>query len=128
MASTAIAVPSHLAQKGRTELLKHVMNIRQGIQRHKETAKHVGTTLVQAVVASAGGAAAGGLSVKFPHVPKTKVRTDLALGAVVGAATAAGVFDEHAATVGAFAHGLLGFGMGDVVRNKLLASGVKQAA
>lgn len=129
MTTTALStVPTHLAQKGRHELLKHVMNIRQGMARHKETAKHVGKTLIGTVVASAGGATGGALSVKVPHIPKTKVRTDLALGAVIGAATAAGVFDEHGSAVAAFAHGLLGFGVGDVVRAKMLAAGMKQAA
>ncbi len=121
-------VPSHLAAKGRHELIRHVMNIRNGLQKHKATAKHAGVTLVCSALASVGGATAGLLAVKLPHLPKTKVRSDLALGAVIGAATAAGLFDEHAPMVGAIAHGLLGYGTGDAVKQKLLAGGMKQAA
>ena len=127
--TTALAkAPAHLAAKGRHELIRHVMNIRNGLAKHKATAKHAGTTIVCGVLASAGGAAAGLLAVKMPHLPKTKVRTDLALGAAIGAATAVGLFDEHAPMVGALAHGLLGYGTGDAVKAKLLASGMKQAA
>jgi hypothetical protein len=104
------------------------MNIRSGIAKHKATAKHAGVTVVCGVLASVGGATAGLLAVKLPHVPKTKVRTDLALGAAIGAATAAGMFDEHAQMVAALAHGLLGYGTGDATKQKLLASGMKQAA
>lgn len=127
--TTALAhAPAHLVSKGRHELIRHVMNIKNGMAKHKATAKHAGVTVICGTLAAAGGGLAGLAAVKMPHVPKTKVRTDLALGAVIGAATAAGLFDEHAPMVGAVAHGLLGYGMGDVVKAKLLASGVKQAA
>jgi hypothetical protein len=129
MTSLALAnAPAHLREKGRHELIRHVMNIKSGIAKHKQVAKHAGVTVVCGLLASAGGAAAGLAAVKMPHLPKTKIRTDLALGAVIGAATAAGMFDEHAPMVGAVAHGLIGYGTGDAVKAKLLASGVKQAA
>lgn len=127
--TTALAhAPAHLVSKGRHELIRHVMNIKNGMAKHKATAKHAGVTVVCGALAGVGGALAGLAAVKLPHVPKTKVRTDLALGAIIGVATAAGMFDEHAAMVGAVAHGLLGYGTGDAVKQKLLASGMKQAA
>jgi hypothetical protein len=104
------------------------MNIKNGMAKHKAVAKHAGVSVVCGVLASAGGALAGLAAVKLPHIPKTKVRTDLVLGGLIGAATAAGVFDEHAPMVAAVAHGLLGYGTGDAVKQKLLASGMKQAA
>lgn len=129
MATTALAnAPAHLVQKGRHELIRHVMNIRNGMAKHKATAKHAGVTVVCGILASAGGGLAGIAAVKMPHLPKTKIRTDLALGAAIGAATAVGLFDEHAPMVAAVAHGLLGYGTGDAVKAKLLASGMKQAA
>ncbi len=126
--SLARGIPTHLAQKGRHELIRHVMNIRSGIQKHKAVAKHAGKTVVAGAAAAAGGAIAGGLAVKMPHIPKTKLRTDLVLGAAVGGACAFGVFDEHSETVGALAHGLIGYGTGDAVKTALLARGVRQAA
>lgn len=129
MASTALAnVPSHIASKGRHELIRHVMAIRSGIQKHKATAKHAGVTIIGGVLASAGGGVGGVLAVKLPHIPKTKFRTDLVVGAAIGGAVAFGVFDEHAQHVGAFAQGLIGYGTGDSVKQALLAKGVKQAA
>jgi len=104
------------------------MNIRAGIQKHKETAKHAGKTIVSGIAAGAGGALAGGLAVKMPHVPKTKIRTDLALGGAIGAACAVGMFDEHSEHVAALAHGLIGYGTGDATKTALLARGMKQAA
>ncbi len=128
-ASMALAhAPAHLHQKGRHELIRHVMNIKNGLAKHKAVAKHAGITLACSALASVGGAVAGLAAVKMPHLPKTKLRTDLVLGALIGGATAAGVFDEAAAMVGAVAHGLLGYGTGDAVKQKLLASGMKQAA
>lgn len=129
MAAAALAnVPAHLHEKGRHELIRHVMNIRQGIAKHKATAKHAGVTVIGALLASAGGGLAGGLAVKLPHLPKTKFRTDLVVGTLVSGAVAAGMFDELAAQVGAFAQGMLGYGTGDAVKQALLAKGVKQAA
>jgi hypothetical protein len=129
MAATALAnVPAHLHQKGRHELIKHAMNIRNAMQKHKETAKHAGATMVDGIAASAGGGTAGVLAVKLPHVPKTKVRTDLVVGGLLGVAVAVGFFDEVGRHVGAFAHGMLGYGTGDAVKQALLAKGVKQAA
>lgn len=126
MASAALAnVPSHLHEKGRHELIRHVMNIRQGIAKHKAVAKHAGITVIGALLASAGGALGGGFAVKLPHVPKTKFRTDLVVGTFISGAVAAGVFDEVAPHVGAFAQGLLGYGTGDAVKVALLAKGVK---
>lgn len=129
MASAALAnVPAHLHEKGRHELIKHVMNIRAGVAKHKQAAKHAGVTIVGGVLASAGGGLAGGLAVKMPHIPKTKFRTDLVVGSAIAGAVALGVFDEHAQHVGAFAQGMLGYGTGDAVKQALLAKGVKQAA
>jgi hypothetical protein len=98
------------------------------LQKHKETAKHAGATMIDGVAAGAGGGTAGLLAVKFPHLPKTKIRTDLVVGAAIGAAVAVGFFDELGRHVGAFAHGLIGYGTGDAVKQALLAKGVKQAA
>ncbi len=129
MAATALAnVPSHLHQKGRHELIRHVMNIRNGVQKHKAAAKHAGVTAVGSVVACAGGAAAGVAAVKLPFIPKTKIRTDLAVGTAIAVGVAMGVFDEHSQSVGAFAQGMLGYGTGDAVKKAMLAKGIKQAA
>lgn len=129
MAAAALAnVPSHLHEKGRHELIRHVMNIRAGVQKHKAAAKHAGKTIIAGIAAGAGGAIAGGLAVKLPHLPKTRIRTDLTVGALIGGACAMGVFDEHSEAVGALAHGLIGYGTGDAVKGALLARGVKQAA
>jgi len=128
MTAALAHAPAHLVAKGRHELIRHVMNIRNGMQKHKAVAKHALVTVGCSAVAGVGGAAAGLAAVKMPHLPKTKVRTDLAVGAVVGLATAAGMFDEHAAWASALAHGFIGYGTGDVVKQKLLASGMKQAA
>lgn len=127
--TTALAhAPAHLHQKGRHELIKHVMSIRNGIAKHKATAKHAGATVIGGIAAGAGGATAGFMAVKMPHLPKTKIRTDLTVGAITAAAVAAGVFDEHGASVAALAHGLIGYGMGDVTKQALLARGMKQVA
>lgn len=129
MTTAALAnVPSHLHQKGRHELIKHVMNIRNGVQKHKAAAKHAGVTVIGGLLASAGGGVAGVAAVKMPHIPKTKFRTDLVVGTAIAAGVALGVFDEHAPHVGAFAQGMLGYGTGDSVKQALLAKGVKQAA
>lgn len=129
MAGTALAnVPSHLHQKGRHELIRHVMSIRNGIAKHKASAKHAGVTVIGGLLASAGGGAAGVAAVKMPHLPKTKIRTDLAVGTAIAVGVAMGVFDEHSQHVGAFAQGMLGYGTGDAVKQALLARGVKQAA
>jgi hypothetical protein len=117
-----------LAEKSKTDLLKHVMSIKNGLTKHKEKAKHGFTTLAHAALASAGGGTAGVLAVKMPHIPKTKIRTDLAIGGLVGLAAAAGVLDEASALAGAFAQGLLGYGVGDATKTALLAHGWKQAA
>lgn len=128
MTAALAHAPAHLQQKGRHELIRHVMSIKNGLAKHKATAKHAGVSIVCGVLASAGGAAAGLAAVKMPHLPKTKIRTDLSIGAALGVATAAGVFDEHAPMVAAVAHGFIGYGTGDVVKQKLLAGGMKQAA
>jgi hypothetical protein len=129
MSAAALAnVPTHLHQKGRHELIKHVMNIRNGIAKHKQSAKHAGATVIGGLMASAGGGVAGVAAVKMPHLPKTKIRTDLALGTAIAAGVALGVFDEHGPHVAAFAQGMLGYGTGDSVKQALLAKGVKQAA
>jgi len=129
MTTQALAhAPAHLAAKGRHELIKHVMNIRNGMAKHKQAAKHGLMTVACGALAGVGGGVAGVAAVKLPHLPKTKIRTDLTIGSLVGAAVAFGLFDEHAALAGAFSHGMLGYGTGDVVKAKLLASGVKQAA
>lgn len=128
MQAALATAPAHLHQKGRHELIKHVMSIRSGIAKHKAVAKHAGATIVAGVAAAAGGVTAGLMAVKLPHLPKTKIRTDLTVGALTAGAVAAGVFDEHGAAVGALAHGLIGYGMGDVTKQALLARGMKQAA
>lgn len=129
MASAALAtIPGHLREKGRHELIRHVMNIRSGLAKHKQSAKHAGVTVIGGVLASAGGGVAGALAVKFPHVPKTKIRTDLVVGTAISLGVAVGLFDEHSQHVGAFAQGMLGYGTGDTVKQALLAKGVKQAA
>jgi hypothetical protein len=117
-----------LAEKSKTDLLKHVMSIKNGLTRHKDKAKHGFTTLAHAALASVGGGAAGVLAVKMPHIPKTKVRTDLAVGGLVGIVAAAGLLDESSAMAAAFAQGLLGYGVGDATKTALLAHGWKQAA
>lgn len=121
-------VPSHLATKGRHELIRHVMNIRSGITKHKAAAKQAGKTVVCGLAAAGGGAIAGAMAVKLPHIPKTKIRTDLVVGAVIGGAVAAGMLEEHGEAVGALAHGLIGYGTGDAVKQALLARGMSQAA
>jgi len=129
MALAALAnIPGHLHAKGKHELIKHVMNIRNGMAKHKATAKHAGATVIDGVAASAGGGTAGVMAVKLPHLPKTKLRTDLVVGSVIGAAVAVGFFDELGRHVAAFAHGMLGYGTGDAVKQALLAKGMKQAA
>lgn len=129
MALAALAnVPGHLHQKGRHELIRHVMNIRNGMAKHKQTAKHAGATAVDGVAACAGGGTAGVMAVKLPRIPKTKLRTDLVVGSVIAAAVAVGFFDEVGRHVGAFANGMLGYGTGDAVKQALLAKGMKQAA
>jgi len=104
------------------------MNIRNGIAKHKATAKHAGVTVIGGLLASAGGGVAGVAAVKMPHLPKTKIRTDLAVGTAIAVGVAMGVFDEHSQHVGAFAQGMLGYGTGDAVKQAMLAKGVKQAA
>ncbi len=126
--SATLAIPSHLQEKGRHELIRHVMNIRNGIAKHKATAKHAGVTVIGGVLASAGGGVAGLAAVKMPHIPRTKFRTDLVIGTAISIGVAVGVFDEHSQHVGAFAQGMLGYGTGDAVKQALLAKGVKQAA
>jgi hypothetical protein len=117
-----------LAEKSKTDLMKHVMSIKSGLTRHKEKAKHAGTTILQGVLASAGGASGGVLAIKFPHLPKTKIRTDLAIGGAIGVICAMGMLDESSAFGAAFAQGLLGYGVGDMTKTALLAHGWKQAA
>lgn len=128
MATALAHVPSHIATKGRHELIRHVMAVRNGMVKHKAAAKHAGKTIVTGAAAAVGGGVAGGLAVKMPHIPKTKFRTDLVLGTLVGGACALGVFDEHSETVAGLAHGLIGYGTGDAVKTALLARGVRQAA
>lgn len=117
-----------MAEKSKHDIIKHVMSIKNGLARHKEKAKHAGTTVIQGVLASAGGAVAGVLAVKAPHVPRTKLRVDLVLGGILGGIAAAGVLDEQSANVAAVAQGLLGYGVGDVTKTALLKHGWKQAA
>jgi hypothetical protein len=126
--NAALAIPGHLREKGRHELIRHVMSIRNGVAKHKAAAKHAGVTVIGGLLASAGGAAAGVAAVKMPHLPKTKIRTDLVVGTGISIGVAMGVFDEHSQHVGAFAQGMLGYGTGDAVKQALLAKGVKQAA
>ncbi len=130
MAALALHHPGMraLAEKSKTDLMKHVMSIKNGLTKHKEKAKHGMTTFVQSVLASAGGASAGVLAVKLPHLPKTKVRTDLAVGTIIGTVCALGLLDETSTFGAAFAQGLLGYGVGDVTKTALLAHGWKQAA
>lgn len=117
-----------LADKSKHDLMRHVASIKNGIQRHKAQAKHVGKTVIGAVLSSAGGASAGVLSLKLPTLPKTKVRTDLVLGGVIAGAVAAGVLEELSESASAFAQGMLGFATGDMTRQQLLKMGWKQAA
>jgi len=117
-----------LADKSKHDLMRHVMNIKNGLAKHKQNAKHVGKTVIGAVLSSAGGATAGALSLKLPTLPKTKVRTDLVLGGVIAGAVAAGVLEELSDQAGAFAQGMLGFATGDMTRQQLLKMGWKQAA
>lgn len=130
MSSLALHQPHMraLAEKSKHDLMRHVASIKSGIQRHKAQAKHVGKTVVGAVLSSAGGAAAGVLSLKLPNIPKTKVRTDLVVGGLIAGAVAAGVFDEMSEQAGAVAQGMLGFATGDMTRQQLLKMGWKQAA
>jgi hypothetical protein len=131
MATTAIEKAKQMAQTGisKTEALEKLARLRTYManNRVKEKAHHAAKTGIGGALAAVGGAGAGLLAVKLPFVPKTKVRSDLALGTLGLLAAAAGEMFlgvEVSNSVADVSKGLIGSGVSRHTEDLLISKGV----
>lgn len=94
------------------KVLAHASHARHLAVKHKGEMKRIGTHLVQSTTAAVVGLGCGGLELKLPHIPKTKVRTDLALASLLALANVFDVFDAGAPIAQSASDALTGHGMG----------------
>lgn len=118
MAQTAIEKAKAMAAQGmsKTEALEKLARLRgyMAKNRVKEKAAHMAKTGIGGILAAAGGGTAGLLAIKLPFVPKTKVRSDLAVGVLgLGAAALGEMFLglEVSNGVADYSKGLIGSGV-----------------
>lgn len=131
MATTAIEKAKQMAQQGitKTEALEKLARLRTYMSKNRvrEKAAHAAKTGIGGALAAVGGVAAGGLAVKLPFVPRTKVRSDLALGTIGILAAAAGEMllgYEVSNGVADVAKGLIGSGVSRHTEDLLRSKGV----
>lgn len=112
--STAIeTAKANLSALSKSELAEKLARLKTAAKNLKvrEHAQRTGRTLVGGALAATGGGIAGALQSKLPLIPKTKISTDLAGGAVLLGLVAADVFgsdlEGHMADI---AKGLVGAG------------------
>ena len=114
-------IPEAIQQASKSDLMAMVTRARGLAKTYKlkERAAHTGKSLLCTLTGAAGGATAG-LIGAFPmvaHIPRTKVRTDIVIGAGIALAAAFDVFDGASRYIGEYGNGLLDFAVGDVTRN-----------
>lgn len=113
MSSAIEAAKARLSALSKPELAQKLAAAREGFKRLKvrEHAQRGARTLIGGALAATGGGIAGALQSKMPLIPKTKVPTDLAAGAVVLGLVAADVFgSELEGHMSDVAKGLIGAG------------------
>ncbi len=123
--STAIATQNlhqKLAEKPKGALVQEVLRIRNGFAKKKAEIKHAGQMTFGAIVAAAGGAAAGVLAAKLPTIPNTNIPSDAALGVTITVLCALDVFDGADPYINDFAKGLIGAGTKDFVLKMIQAN------
>jgi hypothetical protein len=122
-----MATAQELALEPKGEIIQKFVKLRQSMAKHrvKERAKHGANVLVGAALAGVGGVVSGGLSHKMPVIPKTQVRTDLALGGALSLAAAANLFDGVDTQVNDIAKGLIGAGLSRMTESFLIAHAKK---
>jgi hypothetical protein len=104
--------------------LAKVHHVRHLATKHKAEAQRIGTHLVQSTTAAVVGFAAGGLELKLRTIPKTKIRTDLALAFLLSGANAFNVFEAGSVIAQSAADALTGHGMGRFGEELLKKHGV----
>lgn len=121
---------SQLSRQSSGKLAHQLHNMKELAKKHrvKERAQHGAKVLVGVAMAAAGGVVAGGLQLKMPTIPRTKLRTDLSLGAALAAAAAGGLFGDMDHQMADMAKGLVGAGMAGASSNFLQAHGVVKSA
>lgn len=121
----ARAIPEALAEAPKGELVQMVMRARSLAKSYKlkEHAAHTGKTLLCTLTGAVGGATAGVMAAfpKVAHLPRTRVRTDLIVGGIIAGLGAFDVFDSASRYIAEYGNGLIDFGVGDVVRNTIMA-------
>lgn len=95
------------------------------VQRNKVLIRRVGFVAAGSAVAAVTGLALGGIEIKMPTLPKTKIRSDLAYSAAVTAANLAGVFGDAGEIIQASAYAAEGHGFGRISEAALRKRGVK---
>jgi hypothetical protein len=110
------------------KVLAHATHARHLAVKHKGELKRIGTHVAQSTTAAVVGFAAGGLELKLRTIPKTKVRTDLALATLLAAANVFDVFDAGAPLAQSAADALTGHGMGRFGEAFLQKHGVTRRA
>lgn len=116
------SLESKLAAAPKSTLVHKVMRVNQAIARKKQEIKHAGQMTFGAVVAAAGGAAAGVLGAKMPVIPNTNIPSDAALGGLITVLCALDVFDGADPYINDFAKGLIGAGTKDFVMKMIQAN------
>jgi hypothetical protein len=124
-----------LAELPKGELVQRLVMAKGLAKKHRiqERAAHGGKVVLGAVLAGVGGAAAGLIDTKLPYIPKTKVRTTLALGGALSALAAlnffgTGVTSATSHYINDLAKGLIGAGTAEHTKSFLVNRGAKVAA
>lgn len=138
--SSIVAAPSGSLEKKlsdlpKGELVKKLASMKTLANKHrvKERAVHGGKVILGATLSAVGGGVAGLVTAKLPFIPKTRIRTDLAGGAILSALCAANFFGNGATSatshyINDLAKGMIGAGTSEYVKSFLVARGVKVAA
>jgi hypothetical protein len=123
MTTLATRIPDALAEAPKSELIEKVMQLKSLATKHrvKERAMHGAKMGLSTLVAGAGGGLAGAIAAFNPHIPRTKVRWDLAAAGGIALGSVFGLFGSADRYMNSLANGAIGFGTGDMVRNAVAA-------
>lgn len=96
-----------MASHGISKIKEQYERARAQIARIRENAEHVAELGTDAIITTAGGAAAGVLAVKMPKIPGTEIDSGLAIGTLACGIALTGAAGKMARQVNAFGAGLL---------------------
>lgn len=129
------SLEKQLSELPKQELLHRLVATKDLARKHrvKERAAHGGKVVLGAILAGVGGVTAGVIETKLPFIPKTKVRTTLAVGSALSALCAINFFGNGPSSMTShylndLAKGLIGSGASEHTKSFLVSRGVKVSA